>query len=441
MENEKLIISFDWHSYPSRDREIITPVINYLKYNGFEVLSANIFDYKKILNLHSPKYALFTNVVGAKINYSVAKYLRLKNIKVITLISEGYRQKLTDRMFIPPYSNCKIDFVDRLMVWNKKTLKYLQDNHPDIRERTKLTGNPGIDRFFLTPISSNPKFQRLVLNDYDLIITIGLFNWFHIINPKKNHKSEDNLLPLEKESRFKFNELVSEIIKTFPNYLFILRRHPGSTEIDYYDGIEGLNQYSNVLIIKNELSLLENIDISNYWFSYDSTTALEAILRGKKAANIRPVFIPNEFRTISNEVINTITDLAEFESFTSKDNKENHTKKYELVYFFGNVDGLNHVRVGNEIIRFLNNSSNQEFDNEVSFKLAFSESLLLLRVSVLSYLSPYLPKFLKRKSYVLSKLLDWNQQTLANFEKLRFSEQVQYYERLGYTQQSLRKLK
>jgi hypothetical protein len=124
-KTKRLICSFDWHSNPTRDREIITPVLNYLKLRGFEVISANILDFRRVLRLHSPSYAIFTNVVGSEINYSVAKYMKLKGVKIISLISEGYFGDFEDQKIFPIYSNCKINFVDRLLVWNKKSLDFL----------------------------------------------------------------------------------------------------------------------------------------------------------------------------------------------------------------------------------------------------------------------------------------------------------------------------
>jgi hypothetical protein len=282
------------------------------------------------------------------------------------------------------------------------------------------------------------KSNILTHDDYDEIITIGLYDWYFYYTPNASESLDINTLELQKKSRLKFNQLIKEIIDLHPNYFFFLRRHPGSTGIDYYDGIEGLSTHSNVKIIQSELSLIDNIDVSDYWLSYDSTTALEAMVRGKKVANIRPVFLPNDLRIVSNEIVESITEIESFKDFIARKQDDLSTNLIELEYFFGNLDGLNHVRAGNEIIRLINTFNNNKDNVDRVCVHETWEKILIFKISTYAYLFPFIPKFIKEKSYLLSRLMAWDQRNLLDFEEIRLKHQLQYYERLGFDIKTLR---
>lgn len=434
MKNAKFsILNLEWQSFPSRDREIITPVINYLRLKNYNVYSDFILDYKKALFKYKPNAVIFSNVAGSEINYSIAKYCKSRGVRVISLISEGYAKELTDGFFFPKYSNCKIAFVDLLMVWNKSSLNYLEKNHPDIAQITNMGGNTGIDRFVFSK-RETIRESNTNCNNFKKIVTIALYDWTFWYSDGALEKYPREIIDLQKNSRDKFNEILIKLVLRFQDWQFWIRRHPGSNNIDYYGGVDGLMNFTNIKIVKENLPLIDNIDLSRYWITYDSTTALEAQIRGISTINLRPFLISNKFLVVANEAIQRIEDYAGLESLFS--NTKIHsflTNDYNFEYFFGKIDGLNHVRTVNLIIDNLNKWSNDEqiiLKSNVSFRL--KDRLLLIKLRFYGFIYKFIPNSIKSKSYLLSRWLLWDNAMVQDLERLRLEDQLIFYESIQF---------
>lgn len=429
-----LILSLEWHSYSSRDREIITPVINYLRLKNYTVYSEFILDYTTALYKYKPNVVLFSNVVGSEINYTVAKYCKSRGVRVISLISEGYAEELTDGFFFPKYSNCKIDFVDLLLVWNKSSLDYLEMNHPDIARITSMGGNTGIDRFVFSKREvAKGSFQRSN-NSINKIITIALTDWTFWYSNDALESYPYEIIKLQKDSRDKFHEILNKLILRFQDWEFWFRRHPGSNNVEYFEGIEGLLWFDNVKLVKNELSLIENIDLSHYWIAFDSTTAMEAQIRGVIAMNLRPFLIPNNFLVVKNEAIYMVRDFFSLEKLISNTKIDFYfTKEYDFDYFFGKTDGLNHVRTVNLIIRKMNQWTNDKYpiiNSNVSFRLI--DRLLLIKLRFYHLIYNLIPTSIKSRSYLLSKRYLWDYAIVQDLERLRLEDQMTFYKLIEF---------
>lgn len=439
MENKKIVIlNLDWHTYPSRDREMITPIINYLRLKDFIVFSSNILDFRNAINTHNPDVALFSNVVGSEINYSVSKYCHSIGIRVISLISEGYLQKFNENSFYPIYSDCRVDFVDLLLLWNYKSKKYIDINYKDLSLKSVVVGNSGVDRFVFT---KKTMFKDSLLNlesKYKRVIAVGLYNWSYFYNLEFSKTLPDHLIQLQRESRDHFNKILIDFIESNPNYLFILRRHPGSDNNDFYDGIEGLSGLSNVMVIKNEISLLATIDICDYWFSFDSTTALEAMVRGKKVVNIRPVHIDDEYFLVSNETIPHVESLEGLKRVFDEFNNSNEYNQTLLNEVFGRSDGFNHVRAVNVIINKLYSWSQEgNIDSLIEYKLNNNDRILLNKLIVYSLIQKFIPKTIKERSYIFSRLIKWDNYELMELEEIRLKDQIDFYSSINIELDSL----
>jgi hypothetical protein len=438
-----VILNLEWASSASRDRELVTPVINYLRFMGAEIFSGSIFEGFYLINKLKPQYLLISNVGGSSLNYSIVLYAKSIGIRVVSLISEGYLPKYDkNSVFGPQFKLIYKILVDLLLVWNQATMDFLNNESISIFDSAFVTGNTGIDRFTFSSISikNKEKYNEFNLNRYDKIISVALWDWEHSYN-KVLKKFTD--LRLEYDLRL-FNQILFQCIKENPDCLFILRQHPGSNN-SFFSGILGLGDFTNTLIIKNELNLIDNIDLSSVWLSYDSTTSIEAYLRGKRVASISPSprsrmnrIVPAEFQP----QLSTSGELSDFirNSFEKNDayTKGNDSSIAEILKSFSSHwDGLNHVRAGNRILDYID-----DFNQALTytFKLDKITRQLAMKAFVYRALNPIIPDSIKNKSFFLSRLNEWDDLVLYNLENERLIDQLKFYSTLNLNKLDLRKI-
>ena len=120
--NRLAVLNLEWTSYPSRDREMVALVGNYLRYQGYSFLEDTVFNGYHLLNKFKPKLFFITNSIGAIININLMKYSRKKNILGASLISEG---NFKDNIEYLDQS-----FFQSLQIYRLRTR---QNQHPGIR--------------------------------------------------------------------------------------------------------------------------------------------------------------------------------------------------------------------------------------------------------------------------------------------------------------------
>jgi hypothetical protein len=438
-----MILNLEWTSSASRDRELVTPVINYLRFMGVEIVSGSIFKGFYLINKLKPKYLLISNVGGSILNYSIVLYAKSIGIRVVSLISEGYFPKYDKNNVLgPQFKLINKIFVDLILVWNQATLDFLNNESNSIFDSAFVTGNTGIDRFTFSSISikNKEKYNEFNFNKYDKIVTVALWDWKRSYS-KVLKKFID--LSLEYDLRL-FNQILFQCIKENPDCLFILRQHPYSNSI-FFSGILGLSDLNNTLIIKNELTLIDNIDLSSVWLSYDSTTSIEAYLRGKRVASISPSprsrmnrIVPAEFQP----QLSTSGELSDFirNSFEKNDayTKGNDSSIAEILKSFSSHwDGLNHVRAGNRILDYIDDLNKAV---TYTFKVDKITRQLAMKAYVYRALNPIIPDSIKNKSFFLSRLNEWDDLVLYNLENERLIDQLKFYSTLNLNKLELRKI-
>ena len=93
MKNRVDVLSLEWTSYPSRDREAATLVCNYLKYMGVSVYEGSIFNGYFLIDRFNPKILFITNSVGSLLNLDIVKYAKAKELSVYPVCLRGILMK------------------------------------------------------------------------------------------------------------------------------------------------------------------------------------------------------------------------------------------------------------------------------------------------------------------------------------------------------------
>jgi len=222
-----------------------------------------------------------------------------------------------------------------------------------------------------------------------------------------------------------------------------LKEHPGCLGRRRASAIEGLDDYENSLIIKNEESIIDCIGICDFWINYESTTAIEAWLLGKQTCLLNPSGTdfpranvyqgsPN-FPTIETlqNAINQFYENGELPGFNELDSYRDNIIKDTIQW----DDGLNHVRAGNEIIDILEQKNRIELKKDTSHYAKEKYKQMILW-----YLSPYL-SFLNQFKFYAERVKAFNEKELRKFQQTRLYEQKVFYERKGLQKKDLRKIR
>ena len=109
-----IILNLEWSSFPSRDRESSTLVCNYLRLQNFKVIEGCIFNALYLIFKHKPVALYMSNIVGARINFIVAKYAYSLGIPVFTTHAEGdFAEVIFGTVMGRPEKLAKIKFLVR----------------------------------------------------------------------------------------------------------------------------------------------------------------------------------------------------------------------------------------------------------------------------------------------------------------------------------------
>ena len=74
-----------------------------------------------------------------------------------------------------------------------------------------------------------------------------------------------------KDSLGAVNQGYLEVVKKYPDILFILKMHPLLVNMEYSE-FKGLEQFENVLLLKSEENIYDIIHVCDLWIAFESTT-------------------------------------------------------------------------------------------------------------------------------------------------------------------------
>ena len=445
------VLNLEWHSKSSRDREMATLVCNYLRYCGYKVEERSVFDGYSLLSKSKPKLFFIASTTGAKINLDLMRYARFKNILGASLTAEGdFKEGAKNvEQFQWGWNKEKKLYENVHMQWSERTRKMTLAMYPSIKNRLKVSGGVGFDIYKIAERTDALSFlKKYKKESFSKVIGVGCWN-FGFVYPEdyryeiiSSQYTESQIERFRKDGK-KFNKILLGTVKNNSDILFLLKEHPGATIGKKASAIEGLDALKNVLIIKNEEPIIKCLNMSDFWISYESTTALEAWLLDKQTCLLDPsgtdfprakVYLGSPNYRCQESLQNAIDSFYSSDELPGfKELEENRRKIIKDVIQWD--DGLNHVRAGNEIINLIENHDVSHIKKD-DIKSVVKKYLQRMEW----YFTPCF-RFLPRVNEYYTRRGNFNLKTLKELQEKRMKEQLEYYEKRGLDKASLKKVK
>ena len=427
-----IVLNLEWSSYPSRDRESATLVCNYLRYQNIYVIEGCIFNAFFLIFKHKPNALYMSNIVGARINFIVAKYANSLGIPVFTSHAEGDFAEENITEFVWGHNYEKEPIERKIFFWSKRNADLANKYFPETITKTYITGSPGHDKYKIESIVNKKEIKtqnNIGIACYDFSFT----NTKHALHSKF---TEETIKFFYNQCQL-FDEILYKIAKNNPKLSFYIKEHPGNNYGIKYSGFQKTSSLNNVIIIDKDTSILNFIININTIISYQSNTSLESWLIGNYSITLNPKTLiwPKEFyRTSFHECQLTCTDYETLNKVLNNLNKQPIEEKYiknrkkMINDIIGFDDGLNHVRIGNQIINDLLKPTN-----------FFKYDYLLIKYNII-WILKYILFFLKNHSYSLTHILRWNSKELKKYQSTILKKQLEFYKIEGLDSQSLKKI-
>ena len=443
MKSKIDILNLEWTSFSSRDREAATLVCNYLRYQGFSVYEGSIFNGFHLLKKYKPKILFITNSTGAYINQQVTRFAKKLKIPVITSISEGNLREGYIQEMVWGHNREKISFEDKYLIWSSRSKKLILKHNKKLSSILRVSGSSGHDKYFiLKNLLSHNK------NKNKVCIGIGCWGFdYYMQTPKENDlipQSDKDFFIKERDG---FNEILSTIIKNNQDCKFIFKEHPGNLLGHIGSGIESCINFPNVEVYDNDKTIFDCILESDLWITYDSTTAMEGWLLDKQTCILNPSKSKwphqRDQMHLSQPILNSVKDLQEaIDAIKSRDiisgfNDFKNMREKVIKEVIEWNDGLNHVRVGNEIIEFISNKYKSSIINP-KLELPSTKNIISQRLKWIFFqYFPFLPKPTKNEKYRIK----WNKKELKAFSLKRQKQQYCFYEKFELSKEKLLKIR
>lgn len=400
----------------------------------------SIFKGFSAIDKYKPKVLFITNGIGAAINFQIVKYAALRGIKVITLVSEGNFSNDPNRLdeFLWGWNTEKKLYEDRNLQWSERTRNMTIIKYPELMGKVGVSGSCGCDIYKIKPqINSTQFLGKFHKHNYKKIIGIGCWDFDFAYEGGRAHDFSlkvfgSHALNRFKQDRNEFSRILNEIVANNPDVLFLAKEHPGNTGGVFMSGIDGIDKFNNVLILKKE-PIIDCISVSDFWITYESTTVLEAWALDKQTCLLNPsgTDFPRANVHYGSPNYATVEALqSAIDDFYSKGslpgfNEVSHERDKVMSETIQWNDGLNHVRVGNEIIKLMNVPI-QSPGKPIPFSL-LKEKVKQNLINTL--------KFSKSTIYELAS--SFNKGEVEAFSAEMMDYQIKFYLKLGLGNESL----
>jgi surface carbohydrate biosynthesis protein len=399
-----------------RDAELIMPLVCFAEmYLDCKVEFAFVWNIHAIYR-KKPDIVLLPNTVGSQWYFEISQYAAQQGIKVFALISEGnFRTNGSFNFW--GYNTDKKYYQEYLCHWSKRTRDFLAEELPEIAERNVVTGATGFDRYITDEFPGRKEFlKRRNLPDYKKIIGYAGWAFGKIYSDTGrmeiygNHKEKAPArMKWMEEQMYKVEAFLRELIETNPDILFILKRHPNETHPhitkESLNEMIRLQDLPNVLYVRDDEPIHELIAISDIWTGFETTTAMEAWMLGKRTVlfNPDPDFVRDKVHkgsvivrtpTEAQKLINEFYQTVDIEAFHTPDKVQ--MRQEVIRETIGFDDGLNHVRAGLYLRKTLLECNRENIKTKFSFR--YFKRYLGLKIGSIFYCKPLflrLPKFRK----------------------------------------------
>ena len=361
------VLNLEWSSR-GRDRESATLICEALRRRGRSVVEGSIFDYRHLLLKHRPRVLYLADPTGARQNYQVALFAERAGIPAVCLDAEGnYVPDFADEMFWGHIADRRLPVRLKLQ-WSTRCRETVLEVAPDLRDRLRVTGAPGFDRYGLYAFASKDEWRRRYGFSQERVYGYATWAFDSLYGDPATVRRYAEVYGEPALDRFRrdrdaLRELLAEVVWSNQDALFLLKEHPGVTNPAATE-IAGLDRFPNVLKIKNEETIGDCISVSDVWMAYESTTAIEAWLLDKPTLFANPS--GGDFRRPSVHRGNPVLETAEAVDAALREHRETgeiagfearrDARQAVMEATLQWTDGRNHVRAAHYIDGLLSES-------------------------------------------------------------------------------------
>lgn len=365
------VLNLEFSPVSGRDSEPSVLVTNFLKRLGFGVLRGSVFEGKALIIKYEPRCVFMSGPHGSGVKFDLALLCKRMGIPLVCYPGEGAINLTTfNSDAIWGHNWIRAPIHSRWALWNRRSLDAIKTLAPPLAKISEVTGYAGAD---LAKLRYGKNRESAPFQNFKMTVGVGCwcFAKFNAVSPqykKTKEKFGDTNFNDHKFDRDFFNSVLRELIISQPDWLFLVRRHPGKKNSDWDSGTENISRFSNVRFADN-WNLFELLDSVDVWVSYKSITALQACLQGTPAvflvgSNKKPHLLDPSLGGIpsvscKNELLDFFDSVTLSNGGDSAGNQLILSQENYLKGLFGELDGLNHVRVASVIVKILENSSTE----------------------------------------------------------------------------------
>lgn len=444
------ILNLEWASYPSRDREISTPICNYLRYQGYSCLEGCVFRGSSLIRKWRPRVVYMSNLVGARVNIDVARTAKLSGAFVATGFSEGLAPRgKNDLEQLFWGNNTQHEKIETLQTaWSITQGQSYHTVNAAAVEHTIITGASGFDRF----VWQGGEVRRTATVP-GLIVGIGCWDFGPAFPADPRHEVFRRRVGLRgveyfQRERDRFRQEIENLIRLSPPEVsFRIKPHPGTQLGDFASAVENLDTYQNVVAVSKNSPINEELVSSDLWVSYSSTTALEAWLIGKPTVILAPGGVDHPqsvglhhgqpWFPAGRELAEALAEMKRTGIFPGFNELAPHRAQI-IDERIGWADGLNHVRTGNELADLADSARTEgckrrtvfmapkALRNELRWRIVRAG-----RIHRRTSKSPISSVYIQR----------WDNVEIRAFAEMRMAQQIDFYNRHGLNKVDLRDMR
>ncbi len=446
------VLNLEWTANNGRDRTMATLVCNYLRLQGLNVVEDAVYDGMHALASVRPRLFFISNSVGAIENLELMRYAKRRGMLAVSLLSEGAFMGDTTYLnqLIWGWNKERKLYEDLHLQWSAFTRNITIGMYPELADRIKVSGGVGFDNYQIAPALGvkNKLLSKYAKNGYSRVVGVGCWNFGLFYPEDSRFKINRELYQGADAERFRqdgidFDRVLEELANANKDILFLLKEHPGVELGHMGSGIERVAQCANVLILKNEESILDCIQASDLWVVYESTTSIEAWLLGKPTCLLNPSGrdFPRDRLNEGSPAFSSAVQMQEFinahyAGLESPDfSARAPIRKQLITKIIQWDDGLNHVRAGNEILDLLEASAGSNWRRE-----SLTEILSRWWQHWKWELGPYLRKSQEFCQSAADRR-NFSFVDLAQYSDAKLHEQMSFYRARGLSLSDLRQVR
>lgn len=443
------VLNLEWFGTPSRDRVMASLVCAYLRKTGLNVIEGSIFDGYHLLRKTKPKVLFMSNTVGADINFEIMRYAAKLGITGLSLTSEGnFRDDSPGIMdeFLWGWNKDQILYESSRMLWSNRAKNLALNHCPHLDSKLSVSGAVGFDIYKIGSSVNQKQFlARYGKQTYSKIIGVGCWDFGIFFSQDTRHKIISSFYSQKiatrlREDRARFQEILLQIIRDNPSVLFLIKEHPGVQLSHFASAIEGAESFPNTLILKLEEHVQTCLDVSDFWITFESTTALEAWLLNKQSCLLNPsgTDFPRDDLHKGSPAYSSSAELQ---------NAIDHFYKHQSLPGFAAIsnvrklliedtiqwdDGLNHVRAGNKILDALDQSSHKNYSTPPLSRTEIRQHLIWKAMPILRRFKRFERHKKQYDSFIFSEFPSY---------QLKIAKDLQdFYDRQNLSLEDLRRI-